>query len=259
MSTIGILTVATNRYIEYWKVMVLSVQENLFPCHDLTFYVFTDQTKNLADFSNLNPQLDLKILGIEPLGWPEATLLRYEIYERYSDSYTEDFLMHLDADMIATSSAESIFLGENWSSGMMFVAHPGYWREPSKRARLAMYFKTPELAIRDLYRYLRLGAIGAWETNDKSMAHVPRERRKNYACGGIWLGERGPFLGFITKMASHVRTDLSIGYIAKWHDESHLNWWVSTNQNKLQPPNLCHDNSFKNLRNIEGIITAVRK
>jgi hypothetical protein len=167
--------------------------------------------------------------------------------------------MHLDADMLAISSAERVLSEGNWSSGMYFVSHPGYWREKSNWRRARFYFSSPKIGIRDIIRLIWIGGIGAWELDSRSEAFVIRQERKVYACGGIWIGRKAPFLNFVASMAENVQKDLSKGIVAKWHDESHLNWWVARNKSELNSPSLCHDATFKNLRSIEGIITAVRK
>jgi hypothetical protein len=188
-----------------------------------------------------------------------ATLLRYQIYLAESDKFTEDFLMHLDADMIATSNGESIFRSSDWAGGMIFVAHPGYWRERGTRARLKFYLKFPMIASKDFVKKLRIGAIGAWETNMQSSAFVPRNSRRNYACGGVWIGNRDKFIDFLQVMSVNVQKDLKLNIVAKWHDESHLNWWVSKYKLNLRDPDFCFDPTYKNLAKINGVITAVQK
>ena len=257
--TIGILTVATNHYVEYWENMARSSHQTLFPNSEVHFHVFTDQPDRLSQFVLENSIKGVHIYKIDSLGWPDATLERYKIYLNHSLHLQEDFLMHLDADMLARDSAEFIFSDYSWEHGMLLVRHPGFYRPPQTLLLFQNYMRNPVLMLRDIHRRILLGGLGAWETNPKSMAYVKRKYRNVYVCGGIWLGTKTAFIQLIEKLANQVEQDLNNSLIAKWHDESHLNAWSSMNQHHLASPDLCHDSSYPNLKYMNPIITAVDK
>jgi hypothetical protein len=252
------LTIATNQYLEYWKNQVISVYSHLLPNHSITFHVFTNRVEEVREFENLHPQLNIKLHEIEKYGWPEATLLRYEIYTRFSPEINEEILMHLDADMLAEATAESYLEFSGDCEGMQFVAHPGYWR-PRKMLRSLFYIRNPRYILKDVFLLLKYGSLGTWETNKSSQAYVKRKLRKNYACGGVWFGQRSAFLKFTSGLAESVRSDQQSGVMARWHDESHLNKWIAGRKCNLISPAMCHDVTYPNLRNIQSVITAVRK
>jgi histo-blood group ABO system transferase len=238
--------------------MVTSASDQFLPNNKVVFHVFTDQEQKIEEFRIRNPKIQVIIHPIPSYGWPEATLLRYRIYEEHFAKLTEDILMHLDADMLITASAEHIFEKLDFLDGLHFVSHPGYWR-PKGLPRTMFYLVNPTFMLRDLKLFLEYGGLGTWEKRRKSTAYVPRRKRDKYACGGIWFGSNEPFKSFVRNMSRNVDQDLQNGVIAKWHDESHLNRWVSEGSYILVTPSLCHDATFPNLKGLQSIVVAVKK
>jgi hypothetical protein len=257
--SIGILTIATNHYVEYWENMVNSSYNRAFPNSQVTYHVFTDQPERISKFTKENSINGVKVHRIESLGWPAATLQRYSVYLGHAAHLNEDFLMHLDADMLVRESAEFIFDDFSWKNGMLLVLHPGFYRPAQPLQLMKIYMRDPLLLLKDIYRKVWIGGIGAWESNPKSKAFVARVNRKKYVCGGAWIGYRAAFLKLVDDLTKSVEADLKEGFIAKWHDESHLNAWFSMNECHVIDPALCHDNSYQYLKSIRPIITAVDK
>lgn len=257
--SIGILTIATNHYVDYWEDMVKSSHQRIFPNSEVTYHVFTDQPERIIKFTEKNSIDGVEVHQIESLGWPAATLERYRVYSSHASHFKEEYLMHLDADMLARDSAEFIFTDSNWKNGMLFVRHPGFYRPSQPFVLFKIYLRDPVLFLKDIYRRIWIGGIGAWETDSRSEAFVGRKNRSGYVCGGAWIGYRAAFLEMVEKLAKNVEADKKNGHIAKWHDESHLNAWSSTNQCHRINPALCHDETYAHLRYIKPIITAVDK
>jgi hypothetical protein len=258
VAKVGIVSIATNHYIAYWEELVTSSREKLFINDSVKFHLFTDKKVMAIEFARNNIDLDICIHEIPSFGWPEATLLRFSIITSEAKHFDEEFLVYLDADMrVLTKSEDSI--RELLPSGKMtLVRHPGYFRGFGL-ARFSLYLSSPKLFFGDIMRLTRLGGIGSWETNRLSQAFVPRQKRKIYFCGGIWGGPRDLFLSMCGQLSAQVERDLSLDYIAMWHDESHLNQWASENSIKVLGPEYCFEPTYKNLRGIEGIIEAVNK
>jgi hypothetical protein len=259
-TSIGILSIATNRYIDYWMNMVESFSVNLPENNSHTFYVFTDQLEKVNLFKKKNPQLNIKVNQVEPMNFPDATLLRYEIYFNFKDILDEKVLMHLDADMLIRDARfmqleNSDFLGPE---EIALVSHPGYWR-PTGIQKLKLALTHPELLLRDIYTRIKLGGVGSWEANRASRAYVPRNLRKNYVCGGIWAAENAIFKGLCQELSLLTRKDLEMGKMPIWHDESFLNLWASKNRFKLLSPSFCYDPRYPQLKSIKNIVEAVNK
>lgn len=256
--SIGVMTVATNRYIEYWAQMAASADRHLFPDHRLVLHVFTDQAARAQQIAATLQRAAVDVVEIEPLGWPEATLLRYEIFDSHSDFLSEDILIHLDADMRVESNLGVELGSSHWREGIALVCHPGY-RRPTGRALLLLYLQHPRRAASDARSILCLGGLGSWETDPASRAFVPKSMRRKYVCGGTWMGKRGPLLDMIHELAGRTREDLNEDQIAKWHDESHLNWFASRSAVTYLDSQYCYAPGFDNLFDLVPIIVAVDK
>lgn len=256
--SVGVMTVATNRYIEYWAEMAASADKHLFPGHRLVLHVFTDQVERAHEAAANLTRAEIDVVEIEALRWPEATLLRYEVFDAHREALSEDLLIHLDADMLVTSNTGAELNPSQWRGGIALVRHPGY-RRPPVPARLAMYARNPRMAASDARYILRLGGIGSWETDPACRAFVAKSDRRTYVCGGTWMGRREELRALIHELATRTRADLDEGRIAVWHDESHLNWFASRNDVTILGSEYCYAPGFPNLTDLVPIIIAVDK
>lgn len=108
---IGVLIMATWKYIQFVPSLVDSAKKYFIPEHDIHFFVFTDQF--LEESSNI------KKLYTERKGWPYDTLMRYHEYVKYKDSFSGmDYLFAIDADVLFTS-----YIGEEVLGNLTAVPH----------------------------------------------------------------------------------------------------------------------------------------
>lgn len=221
--------------------------------------VFTDKGESI------NPELisrlgsSLLVVKIEHQKWPFPTLLRYEFLLSVSKQVQGRTVMHLDADMLflrdLNLSAIEKVLG---TKGIVFISHPGYYR-PSGINKFKFYLKNPKFVPRDVKTRARYGGLGTWELNQLSKAHVPRSLRKNYVCGGVWLGKNVEILKLCEILSSRINEDLAQNIVAVFHDESHLNWYQANYSFSLLSPELCYDPSYPQLGPLTPKILAVDK
>ena len=256
--SIGVMTVATNRYIDYWAAMAVSADAHLFPGHRLVMHVFTDQVERAREAAETLTRAEVNIVEIDPLGWPEATLLRYEVFDSHRSALAEEVLVHLDSDMIVARDTGTELTPSQWHGGIALVRHPGY-RRPAVPARLPLYARSPRMAAKDLRLVLHYGARGTWERDRRSRAFVERRHRQTYVCGGTWMGRREELRPLIHELAKRTRADLDEGRIAVWHDESHLNWFASRNDVTILGSEYCYAPGFPNLADLDPFIIAVDK
>lgn len=133
---------------------------------------------------------DIVVLPHERLGWPKDTLMRCAVYNKYRDAYKDmDYLFATDADMLFVDT-----VGDEILSELVATQHPGY-----------------------------VGKRGTYETNPISAAYVAPGRTKQYFCGGFNGGTREAYLAMLATLEEQINRDLEKGYIAVWHDESHVN------------------------------------
>jgi hypothetical protein len=257
-SEVAVLSIATNGYLTYYENLIDSYSKICRTEKFIEFHVFTDDPHRARILTTRHPEIKIVIHQIPAYVWPEATLLRYQIYLRDINQIPAKYFMHLDADMLFM---EDIFKDKDEifkDDAMTLILHPGFYRERNQKLRIWLRFNFRQ-PIGDLVRRIRLGALGAWETNRKSTAFTPRVLRKSYYCGGVWLGPATQFISFLKVNSENILTDLEKGYIAQWHDESHLNKWATGNQFFELNPGYCFDNSYPQLQQIKGKIEAVNK
>jgi len=257
MTSLGILTVATNRYVNYWKELATSVSIELAGSFDITMHVFTDDVRGVTEFGK---SLHVKVRAhqVEPYAWPEATLYRYELISRFASEYSDSLLMHVDADMIVRAKIDSHELLSPLDHDVCLVRHPGFYR-PKGAAKLNFYLENIQALVSDAASIVRQGGIGSWESNSRSLAFVLRGNRKIYFCGGVWWGRRTAILDLCRDLASRVRSDETKGVMAVWHDESHLNWWATQNRHGVVDPSFCFAEGYPQLRGLPKFIQAVDK
>jgi hypothetical protein len=249
---VAYLSIATNQYVHYWASMIESANLVFGQNDAVSFIVFTDQKDFCESIAVTHPNLHISVVQIESLKWPEATLLRYKIYSKFAHGIDADVLCHIDADMLFLANPYEFLVPSDWKKGVALVAHPGYFRNSKNGVSLQQRCK-------DLFRMIRTGGLGTWETNRKSTAFVRRRKRNVYVCGGSWMAKKENFISLISNLNRSTEEDYENGVMAKWHDESHLNRWASENEFTILSPSFCYDSSYKWLTGIREIIRAVRK
>jgi len=257
--SLGVLTVATNIYVNYWREMAISFDANCNKSDNVVLHVFTNQ---IDEVERIKIQLkNVLVVGheIPNYKWPEATLLRYQIFDDAAEELSEDLLMHLDADMIINQSPLRIILKASKTGQICLVSHPGYWRPKAFISKTNFYRKNFTFLLNDILLNLKIGGLGSWETNEKSSAYVPRKYRRNYVCGGTWFGERSALLQLVSELSRNVTLDLKSNRVAVWHDESHLNSWSARNSHLILDPSLCFVSTYPQLQSLSPTITAVDK
>jgi len=213
---IGILYICTGKYEIFWKDFYLSCEKYFIPEAEKHYFVFTDALK--IDFEEDNSRIH-KIYQ-NNLGWPHNTLKRYEMFLKIEEELRKfDYLLFLNADLIFLKHIpKEDFIPEN---GQLLVAckHPGYFNKN-----------------RSKFDY---------EKNKKSLAYINKNEGKYYFAGGINGGETSSFIRAMKVLNSNIDNDLKNNIIAKWHDESHWNKYLSDKleQVKILEPSFLYPES----------------
>jgi hypothetical protein len=256
---LGIVSIATNKYLDYWKKQVTSLDTQVNEYSKVTVFLFTDRTSDALEHSKSLNRVRVRVIEIPNYGWPDATLLRYELMSKnFAELSTQDVIVYLDADMRVVAPLNTEIFFNKSKLGITLVRHPGFWR-PSGLSRLAFYLANTKVFVSDAIALLSVGGLGSWETNPQSQAFVARKNRRKYFCGGIWWGNREEFRGLVDGLSSQVVRDSRDGIIARWHDESHLNHWATVNKFSENIPNVCFAEGYKWLESIKPLIIAVEK
>lgn len=256
------VTVATGRYLDFWKSQIESAMKFLDSNLRIEFVLLTDQVEAAEIFGqevNVSTNWRIKIAYIEHQEWPFPTLYKFKHILRHSGFLSGNLIWHLDADMLFADSEIVEELSQySVENKMILVSHPGYFRPKGSR-KFSFYLFNPVILLRDAKSTLKEGGIGTWESNRRSLAYVARQNRRKYVCGGSWGGTRDLFLEFSRIISDRVDTDYQSGVIARFHDESHINWYAANYECKMLTPSYCFDETYKNLKELPMKIIAVDK
>ena len=259
MPQLTIFTVATDRYLDFWLDLMSSANKFVEKSLIVQWIVFTNREKDIPPVLKRTLGGNLLVVEFESVPWPMPTLLRYELLVSVSDKVKGSVVMHLDADMLFVKNLSLEDL-ENSIGGnkVALIKHPGFYR-PRNLSRLNFYLKHPVFVMRDLKSVVINGGLGSWETHPNSLAYVERKLRKNYVCGGVWFGKKDAVIQLCELLGNRIKSDLSRNVIARFHDESHLNWYAVNNEVSTINPEFCFEPSYPQLNQIVPTIIAVDK
>jgi histo-blood group ABO system transferase len=197
MSKVGVIIIATNKYISFIPQLYQSIKDNFLKRHDVKVYVLTDQ-----------PTVPDGVIRIpfEHRPWPYSTLMRFSGFIQNQHYFSDrDYLFYIDAD------TRVIDVGEEILSERVGTIHPGWY-----------YRKPIELC---------------YERNPISTAYIKPGDGQYYYFGTFFGGSRNEFLKMSAILKDNVEKDLAKDFIAVWHDESHMNRYFVDNPptNSLHP------------------------
>jgi histo-blood group ABO system transferase len=205
---IGVLIIATNKYIRFVQPLIDSAKKHLFKNDDVTFYLFTNHTD--VSFENT------EVLYWEHKPWPYGTLLRYHAFSEYADNFNVDYLYYCDADMLFVDDVDREILPDE--SGLVGTIHFGFYNQS-----------------RQMFTYDR---------NPKSTACIGVDEGEVYYAGGFNGGTKEAFIKMSNTIRDNIDIDLSNNIIALWHDESHLNKYFYHNPPKGISVEYCYPESW---------------
>jgi hypothetical protein len=183
---IGIYSIFIGRYTVYYKDFIENISSKFMPNYKKNFYIVTD-----ADLPVYNE--NTVFYKTELIGWPYETLYRFKYFLQFK-SVDADVIYFLNANICCMQPITDILPDER---KYVFTEHHGQ----------------------------RFGYGSTFEKNSISTACVPYVANKvyNYIGGGFFGATKAEFIELCKKLDANITTDEKNGYIALWHDESHLN------------------------------------
>jgi len=203
---IGLLIIATNKYIRFLNDLILSADSFFCRNEEVTYFIFTDKDVNI------NSNRNIEIIKTSHKEWPWMTLGRYKIFSNNSEKLSNmNYLYYCDADMRFVSD-----VGDEIISERVATQHPGYY-----------------------------GTRGTPETNSSSLACVFEHEPMQYFAGGFNGGSSHEYLKMAKHISNNIDTDYSKNLIAIWHDESHMNrYFIDNPPTKILDPSYCYGESM---------------
>lgn len=189
---IGLLVIATNKYINFLNPLVESVNKYFLTNHTVHIFCFT----NIVNHKTYD---NVRLVEQEHMDWPFTTLKRYEIFHKNKHLFSDmNYLYYLDVDMLINEAIGDEFLPNE--KDLVCVIHPGYRRD----------------------------MLQSFERRYISKAFVDFNHHI-YHCGGVQGGKKDAYLKVCEILSKNILEDLNRGIIAIWHDESHWNNYLVNN------------------------------
>ena len=189
---ICILTIATNKYIQFVGDLYDNIEENFLNGHEIQGVLFTEHDVETSD--------NIKVSKIEHEDWPIPTLKRYNYFMQEKEYISQfDYCYYFDVDMSIVDKVGDEVLGD-----LVATMHP--------------------------YQSFYPKGDRSYDRNPKSLAYVaPGDEGQYYYAGGFNGGKTKEFLKMSEVIADRVTKDLENDTIALWHDESHMNRYLIDN------------------------------
>lgn len=202
---IGILYICTGKYTIFWKDFYLSCEKNFITEAEKHYFVFTDSKE--IEFLETNKNIHL--IYQDNLGWPNNTLKRYQIFLNSKKEIEKmDYLFYLNANLLFLEKIKPEEFLPSINEKIVGCLHPGYYNKSIKR-----------------YPY---------EKNPLSKAFISKKENMKYFAGGINGGKTKDFIELIEILNINIEDDFKNKIIAKWHDESHWNWYLNNHLEDLK-------------------------
>ena len=222
---IGILYIATGRYITFWEEFFKSAEKYFITEATKHYFVFTDSQNPIEGEDTKR----VKRIYQQKLGWPYDTLMRFEIFLKAENELQQmDYIFFFNANMKFIAPVDKNFLPIE--KGLLGVKHPGF--------------------------YMKKRHSFTYETNPNSLAYMPENEGEYYFMGGLNGGKTNDYLKLIHTLDQRIKKDLENNIIALWHDESHLNRYLFENKDTVlvQPENYGVPEGNKKIVNPKIII-----
>ena len=232
LSGLDIVTIATNDYLfmVHKQISFFAEQRRLGGAkktENPTWIVLTNviQPDQAFDWPS---SVEIKFAEVQDYHWPEVTLFRYREILQNRELFEGDWLVWLDCDM----KIHALPWFPEMEEVLYFAPHPGFnFNMMNLKHR---YHRTIRMFLAKVIEgKLSNIHVGDWENSRNSLSYIRPKNRKTYVHGAFWGGSKSGVLRMCKILASRTDIDFASGKIAKYHDESHLNWYFSVRGGRL--------------------------
>lgn len=207
---ISILYICIGPYSLFWNDFYISCEKYFIPDIQKEYFVYTD-SNNLV----FNSHNNVNIIYQKNLGWPDNTLMRYDIFlKNYKAWNKNDFAFFFNANIIFIKKIRKEEFIPDKNKDYVACIHPGFFNKEAHKF--------------------------CYEKRRKSKAFI--KNGQYYLQGAINGGRTNKIMAAMKEMNENIKLDKENGIIAIWHDESHWNKFINNNINKTKilPPSYLY-------------------
>lgn len=220
---IGILYIATGRYICFWEEFYKTAKQFLFKNHEVHFFVMTDSENIFGEEDSF-----VHKCHFESFSWPESVMKKFEtLLSVKEQAIFMDYVYYFNANMkFVAPVGDEIFPKEE--NGYLAICP---WAN-------CLHDDPSEFP---------------YERNEKSLAYIPFGKGKHYFMGGLHGGCAREYFDMCSVCNSWVHEDFANGITPVWHDESYINKFFLDKNPLIIPSNYCLPQNWK----IKGVGAAI--
>lgn len=196
--TASVCIVATHNYKSFLYNLLRGIDKYFLVDHEVTCHLFLDDTN--FEYKKSFERIKIETHLIPPYKFPEASLLRYSVMYWMPRSEYGDYMYYIDVD-----SQIIDYVGDEILAPVVATLHPGYYN-----------------------------GGGSWGDDKRSLSYTLPENRKKYFCGGFAGGSSDHYYAICRLLKEQIDVDEKNGVIAKWHDETFWNFYLSTSGGFLE-------------------------
>jgi len=220
---IAMLYICIGKYKMFLKDYIESCEKNFMPENKKKYFIFCD-----SSVEDIMKDIDVDYLYKfeKKRPFPMATLKRFHMFNSIESELNNfDYIYFTNANIIFEQRvAEEEVLPNEQDNHLVSVNHPDHYLSMDPNSF-------------------------PYERNIKSSACIEFNHGKTYFQGCFIGGRAKEFLKMSKELEQNIDYDMSINYMAIWHDESHTNkYYAHTPPKKLSPAY-----SYPESRNLPGI------
>ena len=196
MASIAWVVIGTNNYLELAIQCLRSIHDNYSGNCDQAYFLLTDHVAidSLPGYIKVSPIVHEQ--------FPYISLHRYKHFVALANQLVQyDYIFYVDADMLFIDVSDEIL------STRVVVAHPAFYDKPSSAC--------------------------SFDRNKECKAYLPFAYNGPYFQNCFQGGVSTDFLAMSRRLARRIRRDQRNNQMALWHDESHMNWYMSRHKPTL--------------------------
>jgi len=204
---IGIYSIFIGLYSNYLDDFISNIEKNFFPNINKKYFIVTDKDIYIQKENIYIIKIDNKYIG-----WPLPTLYRFKYFKQIPDIELNniDYMFFLNANAIIKQKIDITNIPID-THDYIFTLHNWFHRSSKTES----------------YERMTL------ENNSISTAYIPniKNYKYEYIVGGFYGAKMDYFIKLNNLLYDNIGIDLKNNFIAKWHDESHLNNFYFNNKN----------------------------